>query len=279
MFEPFYFVGEKRPKKQKNMFFQTLFLFLTIFQLVYPFQAPVNHIYCRQDSLELSMGNIFTGSATTSGGRGLKLTRNQQIPCKLWSIAGDKGVFIQKKQSIGLRRTILGMFSLRQAFVKVALALSIFLGSLSTFAPPSFARGAHATVSYDASAPAMQMPGAKRYLKKHMWKPDKFDMFESVYLKADQPASPSGGVSGSSLMTSQAVTDALPIVAVGGLVLGGGYGAVKLDGYMKGIKEKWREEEIELYGEELTVDATPVEVEDVDLPEDDDDDATNADQE
>ena len=162
--------------------------------------------------------------------------------------------------------------------MRVALALSIFLGTLSTYAPPSVARGTPTTTPYDISAPAMQMPGAKRYLKKHMWKPDKFDMFESVYLKADQPVSSSSGGSGSSFLTSQAVADALPVVAVGGLVLGGGYGAVKLDGYMKGVKEKWREEEIELYGEELTVDATPVEVEDVELPEDDegDDDADDA---
>lgn len=107
-----------------------------------------------------------------------------------------------------------------------------------------------------------------------MWKGDKFNMFESVYLKSispPTPTSPTSKFSPSTLLTSRAVTESLPIVAVGGLVIGGGYGAVKLDGYMKGIKEKWREEEIELYGEELQVDATPVEVEDVELTEDEED--------
>ena len=52
---------------------------------------------------------------------------------------------------------------------------------------------------------------------------------------------------------------------------------MKLDRYMKGVKEKWREEEIELYGEELTVDATPVEMPDVELPDEDEDDTTDKD--
>lgn len=189
---------------------------------------------------------------------------------KLWSQGQQAGSLIHRSSPNGTRLRLIGLFNLRRTFVKAALALSLFLGTLSSFAPPSLA--VNRASQYDASAPAMQMPGAGRYLKKHMWKPDKFDMFESVYLKADQPASTSGGGGGSSLIApplgAKLISDALPIVAVGGLVVGGGYGAVKLDGYMKGVKEKWREEEIELYGEELTVDATPVEVEDVEFPDD-----------
>ena len=122
----------------------------------------------------------------------------------------------------------------------------------------------------------MHVPGAKRYIKKYMWKADKFDIFESVYLTADQPLESGGG---KSMLSSPAmqkfVSDGLPIIAVCGLVVGGGYGSVKLDSYMKKLKDRWREEEIELYGEELTVDATPVEVEDVELPDDDEDDDDN----
>ena len=46
---------------------------------------------------------------------------------------------------------------------------------------------------------------------------------------------------------------------------------MKLDRYIKNLKEKEREEEIELYGEELTVDATPVVMPDVELLADEDD--------
>lgn len=160
--------------------------------------------------------------------------------------------------------------ALKLSFVCV-LAVSAFFAN----ATPAVASQSPTLSAYDPAAPALEVPGAERYLKKFMWSPDKYNLFESIYLEAEKPISealaPGSKIPVSSAMLAKVVTEVGPTLAVGGLVLGGGVGAVKLDGYIKGLKEREREEEIELYGEELTVDATPVEMPDVELPPDEDD--------
>ncbi|GMH60517.1 hypothetical protein TrLO_g7865 [Triparma laevis f. longispina] len=174
-------------------------------------------------------------------------------------------------------RVAFARFSSRAARLSLTclLVLSAFLSS----ARPARAAASPSLSSYDPSAPALHIPGAEKYVKKFMWSADKYNLFESAYLGADQQSTEAlgsqgkGGLSGA--MVGKLLVEAGPSLAVGGLIVGGGVGAVKLDRYMKGVKEKWREEEIELYGEELTVDATPVEMPDVELPDEEEDDDTD----
>ncbi|GMH87685.1 hypothetical protein TrVE_jg2795 [Triparma verrucosa] len=178
--------------------------------------------------------------------------------------------------------------SFRRAFgrlsnqaARLSLTFLLVLSAFVTSARPARAVASPSLSSYDPSAPALHLPGAESYVKKFMWSVDKYNLFESAYLGADKQLTGDLGSRGkfgvSGAMVGKLLVEAGPSLAVGGLIVGGGVGAVKLDRYMKGVKEKWREEEIELYGEELTVDATPVEMPDVELPDEDEDDTTDKD--
>ena len=170
--------------------------------------------------------------------------------------------------------------TLRHHALKVSFVCVLAVSAFFTNATPAHASPSPTLSTYDPTAPALEVPGAERYLKKFMWSPDKYNLFESIYLEAEQPFSetlaPGSKIPVSSAMLAKVVTEVGPTLAVGGLVLGGGVGAVKLDGYIKSLKEREREEEIELYGEELTVDATPVEMPDIELPPDEDDEDSAA---
>jgi len=158
--------------------------------------------------------------------------------------------------------------------LSLLLLLSILFLSSSFTSPalrshpgPAFTPKSRLSATPPTPISTLKLPGARSYISKHMWSGSTYNPFESAYLSADLPAlgQSSSGLPGF-LSRSPVVTAALIAYGppIGCVIVIGGF--IKLcyrtDRMIKAGKEKAKQEEIEMYGEVLQVDATPISMED-----------------
>ena len=252
--------------------FQTYFIttaFVVCTEIVSPLSSTL--ISYLMESLRFSLFLLFTLTELSLSWSPLAPLRGRLTDCLRPSAVDDNK--LPSNDSYGLG----GGYNRR------IHRLSRFIPAAATFIAPSVASASPVAVP-TASSPSissLDQSFMRRYLKKWMWKGTTFDMFEETYVSTITPPPPVTSSSTSYLLRIKTYFQIhlkliLPVLAVS-LFLVVVCGSWAIDEMIRRGKERERREEIELYGEYMDVDATPlddmeVEIEDDDYDDDDDDD-------